>query len=63
MIEQDQALVTVFARTTTDRSFDILRPGPTLAMPEIIAGIPFGELYETLTFSPPPLTGDAIPPA
>lgn len=63
MIEQDQALVTVLARTVKGWSFDLLRPGQTLAMPEITADIPIDDLYETLTFPPPPLPGEATPPA
>lgn len=61
MLEQDQPLATVLARTATGWSFDLLRPGQTLAMPEIDAEIPIDDLYETLTFLPLPPPGEPIP--
>lgn len=54
MLEQDQVLATVIARTDTGWSLDMLRAGETLALPEIGIEVPMDELYEGLTFDPRP---------
>ena len=50
MIEQDEMLVTIIARTDTGWSFEILDANGTIAMPEIGIAIPMADLYEGLTF-------------
>ena len=54
MLEQDQVLATVIARTDTGWSLDMLRAGETLSLPEIGIEVPMDELYEGLTFDPRP---------
>ena len=54
MLEQDQVLATVIARTDTGWSLDMLRAGETLILPEIGVEVPMDGLYEGLTFEPPP---------
>ena len=45
MLEQDEIAATVFARTETGWSLDLLDMGDTLVMPEISVEIPLAELY------------------
>ena len=54
MLEQDQALVTVIARTGTDTgwSLELLRADAVLAMPEIGVELPVADLYADVTFAP-----------
>ena len=51
MLEQDEMLATVIARTATGWSFAQVGPTGVLAMPEIGVEIPLMELYTDITFS------------
>ena len=53
MLEQDQVLATVIARTDTGWSLDVLRAGEMLTLPEIGTEVPMDELYEGLAFDLP----------
>lgn len=50
MLEQDEALATVVARTETGWSIDQVDAAGTLALPEIGVEIPLAELYEGIGF-------------
>ena len=50
MLEQDEMLATVVARTATGWSIDQVGPAGVLAMPEIGVEIPMSELYADVAF-------------
>ena len=50
MLEQDEMLATVVARTAAGWSLDQVGPAGVLAMPEIDVEIPLAELYADVTF-------------
>ena len=50
MLEQDEMLATVIARTATGWSIDQVGPAGTLAMPEIGVKLPLAELYADVAF-------------
>lgn len=52
--EQDEAALTVIARTAHGWSIETLRDGDTLALPEIGIEIPVAELYLDVPFAPAP---------
>ena len=53
MLEQDQAVATVFTRVETGWGLERLDAGGTLAMPEIGVEVPMSELYEGLDLASP----------
>ena len=53
MLEQDQALATVFTRTEAGWGLDRLNASGTLAMPEIGVEVPMVELYDGLDLASP----------
>ena len=52
MLEQDQAIATVFTRTETGWGLERLNAGDVLLMPEIGVEVPMSELYDGLDFTP-----------
>ncbi len=52
LLEQDQSVATVIARTASGWSIEVLKAGGTLKMPEIDIEIPLAELYEGLELTP-----------
>ena len=52
MLEQDQAVATVFTRAETGWGLDKLGVGDVLLMPEIGVEVPVSELYDGLDFAP-----------
>lgn len=53
LLEQDQAVATVFTRAETGWGLERLDATGTLAMPEIGAEVPMAELYDGLDLPPP----------
>lgn len=58
MLEQDRAFATVISRSESGWTHTLVRPGGTVELPAITAGLAMTDLYDGLAFA----AGDVAPP-